>query len=193
MQMIRYLTHPQVVKNPNLPVPQWGLNEVGAGRVAALVARRALSRTTRVVSSDETKALETAGPIAAMLGLDVIVRPETHENDRSATGYLPPEDFEAAADAFFAQPEQSHQGWETAQAAQTRILTAFNDVLSETTTGDTLFVGHGGVGALLYCALSNIPIDRKHDQPGSTGGYFFTCSADTLTPLHHWRPMEELP
>ena len=41
-----------------------------------------------------------------------------HENDRSATGYLPPNQFEAMADRFFAEPQASVLGWERAVDAQ---------------------------------------------------------------------------
>lgn len=40
---------------------------------------------------------------------------QPRENDRSSTGFLPPEEFEVVADAFFAQPGVSVRGWETAQ------------------------------------------------------------------------------
>ncbi len=191
-QLIRYLTHPQVTIDPDVPVPQWSLNDIGAGRVQALVARGALAGTTRIVSSDETKALETAQPLADSLGIALVVRPDMHENDRSATGFLPGEVFEAMADAFFAKPDVSTRGWETSRTAQTRVVAAFYACLKEPTKGDTLFVGHGAVGTLLYCALANLPIDRKYDQGRGGGGNFITCPAETLIPQHHWRPMEDL-
>src|SRR5690349_15402409 len=96
-RLLRYLTHPQVRIDPVVPVPNWGLNEVGAARVAAFVSRRAVQGTSRIVSSAERKAVETAEPIAASLGLDLTVREAMHENDRSATGFLPPDEFESVA------------------------------------------------------------------------------------------------
>lgn len=105
---VRYLTHPQVLIDPAKPVPDWSLNVVGAARVAALAAALgALSTTRRIISSAEVKALETARPLAEALGVPVEIRPEMHENDRSATGFLPPAEFEAVADQFFAHPGQS--------------------------------------------------------------------------------------
>ena len=96
---VRYLTHPQVLIDPAKPVPDWSLNVVGAARVAALAAALgALSTTRRIISSAEVKALETARPLAEALGVPVEIRPEMHENDRSATGFLPPAEFEAVAD-----------------------------------------------------------------------------------------------
>lgn len=189
--VIRYLTHPQVAIDPAVPVPDWGLSDVGRARVAALVGAPSLSGTTRIVSSAERKARETAGPIAEWLGLEVEVRPDMHENDRSATGFLPPEEFERVADAFFAHPDTSIRGWETARTAQDRIVGEFRHAV-QGLDQDLLIVGHGGVGTLLWCALAGKPIDRRHDQGPGGGGNLFTIDPTTLRPLSTWQPMETL-
>ena len=107
-QIVRYLTHPQVLMEPLKDVRAWSLNEVGNNRVATLAARLgSLLGTRRVVSSDETKALETATPLSRALGVSLEVRSRMRENDRSATGFLPPPEFEAVADQFFAEPATS--------------------------------------------------------------------------------------
>ena len=46
--------------------------------------------------------------------LSVEERPGIGENDRSATGFVPAEEFEALADTFFADPHTSIRGWERA-------------------------------------------------------------------------------
>ncbi len=119
------------------------------------------------------------------------------ENDRSATGFLPPEEFERVADSFFAQPETSVRGWERAIDAQARIVAEARIALAEHMQGDgphgdLLLVGHGGVGTLLYCHLAAVAISRQHDQPPIGGGCYFTAPLETLIPDHGWRPMEEL-
>jgi len=188
--LVRYLSHPQVLINPDIPVPEWSLNDVGSARVQALLKSGAWKETTRVISSDETKAIETAKPLAASFGCQHTIEPKTHENDRSATGFLPPEIFEEIADAFFRNPETSIRGWETAKNAQTRIVNAIDNIMKKPLDGDILVVGHGGVGTLLYCALSDLPIDRRHDQGPNGGGNYFTFDPMTRAVLHHWRPME---
>ncbi|MEP2642680.1 histidine phosphatase family protein [Roseobacter sp.] len=190
-RVLRYLTHPQVQMDPDTDVQRWSLNSLGANRVATLAASGALTDTTAIISSNETKALETARPLATALGCPVDIQDTMHENDRSATGFLPPAEFETVADAFFAQPCTSIRGWETAQDAQTRIVTAFNACLAIHKSGDVLFVGHGAVGTLLYCHLAGLPISRTHDQaPG--GGCYFECDANDLAPQDGWQPMERL-
>lgn len=190
---VRYLTHPQVLVDPAKEIQHWSLNNVGRARVAALAAQiGALSATQRVISSAEIKALETARPLATALGVSLEIRPEMHENDRSATGFLPPDEFERVADAFFANPSQSVRGWETARDAQKRIVNEVEACLSQSTQGDVLFVGHGGVGTLLFCALSRIEIDRRYDQGHGGGGCWFQFDIERRQPLREWQPMEAL-
>ncbi|MGJ8615484.1 MAG: histidine phosphatase family protein [Sulfitobacter sp.] len=188
---IRYITHPQVLIHPAQDIQKWSLNEVGHARVTSLAASGALNGAKTVISSAETKAIETARPLAAALGCELTIRDDMHENDRSATGYLPPDAFEAAADQFFAHPTVSHRGWETAAAAQNRIVTAFLNALTSVPSGDVVFVGHGAVGTLLYCHLAKLPISRAYDQtPG--GGCFFEITDINAPPISGWRAIETL-
>lgn len=190
-RILRYLSHPQVTIDPAVPVPQWGLSEVGRQRTQSIGARPSLAGTRHIFCSDETKAIETAELLAGPLGLTVEQREDMHENDRSATGFLPPEEFEAVADRFFAVPTSSVRGWERAVDAQARIVRAIERAIGAAPAGDILVVGHGGVGTLLYCHCAGLPIARDHDQPAG-GGNVFSIVLDTLKPLHGWRPMEEL-
>ena len=190
--LVRYLTHPQVQIDPTVAVPAWGLSTVGHARVVALVAAEWLSGTTQIISSAETKAIETAEPLAASLGVDFEIRQAMHENDRSATGFLPPAEFEAVADQFFAVPHLSGRGWERAIDAQARIVREVETVLTRDLAGDVLFVGHGAVGTLLLCHYSGTPISRAHDQPAGGGCYFALCRHDRRV-LHAWRLMEAAP
>jgi len=190
--IIRYLTHPQVKIDAAIPVPLWGLSAVGLARADALGNARWLSDTTQIVSSGERKAIETAEIIAGKLDIAVEVRELMHENDRSATGFLPPDEFEAVADQFFAQPSVSIRGWERAIDAQSRIVREVEQVLARDRAGDVLFVGHGAVGTLLFCHYAGgVAIDRAHDQPDG-GGHCFAFVKHARRVLHPWRPMEEL-
>jgi broad specificity phosphatase PhoE len=83
----------------------------------------------QIISSGEQKAIETAEIVGRKLSVTVEVREAMHENDRSATGFLPKDGFEAVADQFFAQPLVSIQGWERAIDAQLRIVREVEHVL----------------------------------------------------------------
>ncbi|WP_371168187.1 histidine phosphatase family protein [Aliiroseovarius sp. 2305UL8-7] len=170
LQRIRYLSHPQVQIDPAKDITDWSLSDLGQRRVTTLARSNALVGTTTIISSGETKAIETARPLADALGCKLTVRELMHENDRSSTGYLPRGEFEAVADQFFARPSESVRGWETALAAQARIVNEVDTCLSGHSLGDVFFVGHGAVGTLLFCHLSGLAIDRKFDQDPGGGG-----------------------
>ncbi|QOG16915.1 MULTISPECIES: histidine phosphatase family protein [Bradyrhizobium] len=191
MSIVRYLTHPQVQIDPDVPVPQWGLSPTGRARTEALAQASWLAHTTQIVSSGERKAIETAEIIAIRLGIMIEIREAMHENDRSATGFLKPAEFEQVADRFFAEPHLSVRGWERAIDAQARIVREAEAVLARNRPGDILFVGHGGVGTLLFCHTAGYPIDRVHDQPAG-GGNLFAFARDGRQVVHGWRRMEEV-
>ncbi len=188
MSWLRYVTHPDVDVDPTIPVERWTLSARGEQRARAMLERPWVPEVRRIVSSDETKAVRTAEILAEHLGLEVEVLDGLGENDRSATGFLPPEEFEAMADRFFAEPECSVRGWERAVDAQARVVVALEPVLAAAATTETVVAGHGGVGTLWYCALSGRAIDRRHDQPGQ--GHYLTVDAATATVRHAWRPID---
>jgi broad specificity phosphatase PhoE len=193
MGLLRLATHPQVRISAEIPVPLWGLNDVGRSRAEVLASQPWLSRTTRLISSGETKALETAAFVALATGLLIEVRHDLHENDRSSAGFVPAERFEQLADAFFANPEQSVEGWETAVMAQARVKAATFDLFQDD-ENDVLIIAHGAVGTLLLCDLLATPITRAEDQVGGDaapgGGNFWTFDRSAATVLHRWRPVE---
>ncbi len=182
-----YLTHAEVVIDPDTPVPNWGLSAKGLARHRAFSADPALDGVTSVYASTERKAIEGAEPVAARRGLSLRQVPALGENDRSATGFLPPPAFEAMADAFFARPDEAVEGWEPARLAQVRIVTALVTLAAlDETDGDILVVAHGGVGALLRCQLKGIAITRAQDQPPGGGCWFETDLALSMAP-DDWR------
>ena len=189
--IVRYLTHPQVQIDPDVPVPHWGLSPIGRVRTEALAHASWLANTTQIISSGERKAIETAEIIARPLGIMIEIRDAMHENDRSATGFLKPAEFEQVADQFFAEPHLSVRGLERAIDAQARIVREAEAVLTRNRPGDVLFVGHGAAGTLLFCHYAGHPIDRVHDQPAG-GGHVFAFARDRRDVVHGWRRMEEI-
>lgn len=184
-----YLTHPQVEIEPDRPVPLWRLSAVGRKRIEALLDRPWLARVERIVSSAETKAVESAAIIAAHLRLPMQIDERLGENDRSSTGFLAPDRFEAAADCFFGEPHKSWNGWESAVDASERMAAAM-DLYLPSPAPQTLFMGHGAVGTLFKCRLAGYPIARIHDQPAG-GGNIFAFGMAGRELLCDWTPMEK--
>lgn len=153
---------------------------MGQSRVEALAGRPWLRRFRRVVSSGERKAVETAEILAAALGVTAEVWPSLHETDRTATGFLPPPEFEATADLFFRHPERSVRGWERAAGAQARIIGGVARAHAGAPHQPTIVTGHGGVGTLLWCHCAGEAIDRRHDQQGGGGNHYLFDLAERI-------------
>jgi broad specificity phosphatase PhoE len=179
-----FITHPEVSVEPTVPVPAWRLSDRGIARMREFARRPSLRGLKAVWSSPEAKAIEAAGLLAAEFGLPVRVDAGLGENDRSATGFLPPAEFEQVAHAFFAKPQDSIRGWERATDAQERVVQAVDRILETHGEGDIAFVAHGGVGTLLLCRLLDVPISRSLDQPSQ--GHFFAFEIPTRRVLHGW-------
>jgi broad specificity phosphatase PhoE len=184
-----FITHPEVVVDPNVPVPQWKLSGPGIARMKAFASSPRLANVAAIWSSAEVKAVEAAGILAAKLHLTAAIDPELHENDRSATGFLPPPEFERVADTFFASPHDSVRGWEKAIDAQARVVGAVSRILKSHAQGDIAIVAHGGVGTLLQCYLAGEAITRSRDQRSQ--GHVFAFDLATRKLVHGWKKLEE--
>ncbi|MBF9036528.1 histidine phosphatase family protein [Rhodobacterales bacterium HKCCE2091] len=182
-----FLTHADVVIDPAVPVPDWPLSDRGRSRHARFGSDPVLAGVGAVYSSAERKARDGAGIHAAAFGIPHRVVTALHENDRSATGYLPSDAFDRMADAFFARPDDSIDGWEPARHAQVRILAAVRTIAELHEDGDILVVSHGGVGALLRAALAGRPISGAEDQPATGGGNFIEIALPDWRPSPGWR------
>jgi broad specificity phosphatase PhoE len=185
MGTVLFVSHPEVVVDPGIPVPRWRLADGGIRRMRAFAEAPALKGLASVWASRETKAIEAAGLLAGRFGLSVHVHEGLGENDRSATGFLPPDEFERVADAFFASPHESVRGWERAADAQARVAEAADAILACAPDGDVALVAHGGVGTLLLCLYAGVPTAREHDQPFQ--GHYFAFDRGTRRVLHPWR------
>jgi broad specificity phosphatase PhoE len=193
MTWVYFITHPDVLIDPAIPVTEWGLSERGRARMRALRGQPWVPGLGAVWCSNERKAIDGAEMLADAIGMIPRRLPELGENDRRATGYLPKAEFESTADAFFAHPHDSVRGWEKAADAQRRIVAAVTTVLTAAPAGrDIAVVSHGGVGALLLCHLKRCRINRAEDQPGGDGGNYFCFDRDTYSLRHAWRPIEDL-
>ncbi|WP_225768211.1 histidine phosphatase family protein [Inquilinus sp. Marseille-Q2685] len=189
---VHFITHPDVLIDPAVPVPDWPLSERGRERMRAVLDQPWAPRLRSLFCSTERKARDGAAILAAALGLPVTELEDLGENDRSSTGYLPKLEFEATADAFFARPQESVRGWERAADAQRRIVAALDEILRRAPAeGDIAIVSHGGVGALLLCHLENRPISRAADQPAGQGGHHYAFTAEDRRLLHGWQPIDE--
>ena len=181
MSKTLFITHANIQMDKDIPVPDWHLSKLGYARHEKFNNNPVISNVKTVFSSAEQKAIDGAEILSAHLGLQPQIIHKLHENDRSATGFLPPDEFEKTADLFFKYPEESIRGWEKAIDAQARIVKSVASIIqANRQKGDIAIVAHGGVGTLLLCKLLGLPIDRKHDQPPNGGGNYFVIDSESL-------------
>ncbi|SIQ93573.1 MULTISPECIES: histidine phosphatase family protein [unclassified Bosea (in: a-proteobacteria)] len=188
-----FVTHPEVVIDPLVPVPQWPLSSRGRERMELLAGKLVGAAISAVWSSDERKAMDGAEILAARLAIPHHVLAALGENDRTATGYIPEPEFSQVAEAFFAHPTQSVRGWATAAAEQDRIVAAIQAVAARADTGLQLVVSHGGVGRLLRARLEGVPIGAESRPGNPRGGCCMLLSAPPFAALSPWTDIEDWP
>lgn len=181
MAQVIYVCHPEVVIDPDVLVPDWGLSDAGFATMDRLLAVLPLDGLGSVWSSTEQKARDGAGVIARHCAVPHFERPDLGENDRSVTGYLVQADFDIAVDAFFGQPDTSYRGWETARDAHDRMVQAVRAMCSDAPAGDIALVAHGGVGCLLNGAVKSTPISRATASHGYGSWFCFDRDSWDLT------------
>jgi len=193
MARLIFLTHPEVVIDPAVPVPEWPLSAIGRRRMAWFGEVMAGRPVSAVWSSDERKALDGGEILAARLNIPHRIHPHLGENERSSTGYVAPPEFWEIVEAFFSRPDESIRGWETARAAQARIVGAVDHlVVAESTAGDIVVVSHGGVGRLLCAHLQGVGIGEEARPPHPGGGCWMEFDWASRRILSTWRAIPDL-
>ncbi|HEU6441595.1 MAG TPA: histidine phosphatase family protein [Microvirga sp.] len=190
MASLIFLTHPEVVIDPLVPVPRWPLNDTGRGRMERFADALVRVRLSSIHASAEQKAMDGAAIVAERFGLSYRVHEDLGENDRSATGYIAPPEFWEVVNEFFSRPHESIRGWERAIDAQERIVKAVRRIAAEE-TGNTLVVSHGGVGCLLMAHLQGVEIGRESRPQHPGGGCFFVMDRETFSVRKDWLTIEE--
>ena len=95
------------------------------------------------------------------------------------------------AEAFFAHPDTSIRGWETARDAQRRIVAAIDAILEDDQgRGNVAIVSHGAVGTLYLCYLVHGDISRDEAQPGARGGNYYCFLVPSRSLVHGWKPID---
>jgi broad specificity phosphatase PhoE len=137
---------PEVI--PGLPPEQWTLSEKGRVACVPLADRLAGHELTRIVSSEEPKAAETARLVAERLNVPWRTAPGLHEHDRSNVPHMRSGEFISMMELFFRRPDELVLGRETANQAKQRFKVAMQRVI-EQDAGSIAIVSHGTVIALL--------------------------------------------
>jgi broad specificity phosphatase PhoE len=133
------------------------LSEEGRHRCAWLAEELNGQGITRLYSSLEPKALETAALVAVRLGLALEPRSNLHESDRTGLGFVSQDELQGRLREFFEKPDQSVIGGETADSAFERFSGAISNILSEGHRQPLAIVTHGVVLSLFVARQNAIP------------------------------------
>jgi probable phosphoglycerate mutase len=122
------------------------LGDRGRTQSEALAAYLGTEPIGAVWSSPMRRARETAEPLAAALGVEVLVDSELAEYDREATSYIPLEELKASADGrWAAMVEGNLEGTIDPVVFRAGVVTAMEHVITGNPGGSVAVVCHGGV------------------------------------------------
>lgn len=171
------------------------LDDIGRAQAREAAERLALLRPTRILSSDLSRARETAGVLGDLVGLDVEVEPrfrEMHFGVRE--GLTWEEAWERYPDgmrAWVEGDETQIPDSETHEAAGTRFAAGLRDRLADDRDDQVVVVvAHGGVIRAGACSFMGFPLELWH-----TFGGLNNCSWSVLEETSHedwirWRITE---
>ena len=152
MRRLILVRHAAPVKNPDVPAREWLLSPGGHADAARLAELLLPYAPAAVLASDETKAQQTAQPLADQCGLSVKVMAALHEHERRTVRYLDHDAFQATMARFFAEPDTLVFGEETAQQALSRFSLAVEQALADHPDGNVALFTHGTVLTLFAAA-----------------------------------------
>jgi broad specificity phosphatase PhoE len=127
------------------------LSDDGVAQIARLPEALARFPVSRVVSSPQRRAIQTAEPVAAARGLAVEVDDRFAEYDRDLPAYIPVEQIRAENPQEWERLIQGRLPSAVDEGAfRARVLAAVNDLVATGDPEDTVAVfSHGGVINLL--------------------------------------------
>jgi probable phosphoglycerate mutase len=143
------------------------LSAEGVAQIARLPTALARFPITRVVSSPQRRAIQTAEPVAKDRELAVEIDERFAEYDRDLPAYIPVEQIRAENPKEWERLAQGHLPSAVDEDAfRARILAAVDDVVASADADDTVAVfSHGGVINLLLhqilgtARLLSFPVD----------------------------------
>jgi broad specificity phosphatase PhoE len=150
-----------------VPAAQWGLSEAGRARAAAFARCVDPGSARTVFTSEEPKAMETAGALAAAWGVNVEAVPGLHEHERPDAQMLSRDQFEERIRQMFARPADLVFGVESAERARRRFTTALMRLFLRSSE-DVIVVSHGTVMTLFVAEAAGVDpfaFWKKLDMP----------------------------
>ena len=148
MRKLILIKHAKPQVDESAPSHEWGLSEEGRRACAPLAQVVGPHDPAVIVTSKETKALQTAELLAGALGKPFEEAPDLHEHDRSNVPMMQSREFISMMALFFRQRDRLVLGRETAGQASRRFTAAVDSVLNAHPQDNVAIVTHGTVLSL---------------------------------------------
>ncbi|MEZ4593846.1 MAG: histidine phosphatase family protein [Chloroflexota bacterium] len=144
--------HAAVSIDPTIPSHEWPLTANGRSATHTLAHKLTPYQPSRIITSEEPKAVATGAALAEVLALPTHAAPGLQEHDRRGVPYFENKaDFETAVAHFFTHPHELVFGNETAVQARGRLETAVQQQLDAYPQDTLALVTHGTVLTLFLC------------------------------------------
>lgn len=150
--MLYLIRHAPVDLDPTRPAPEWRLSDEGRVVAAQLASAPAWRDLALVASSPESKALDTALPIAEAADIGLRVEHDLREAERRGTPVVSPDDYRRRVAEYLAAPDQPVHGWEPARLVRERVRACIDGLVGEI-EGPIAVVSHG-LALSLYAGLT---------------------------------------
>jgi broad specificity phosphatase PhoE len=143
--------HAAVEPDPNMLFALWPLSDTGRADARALAGSRMWRDVTRIFTSPELKAQETAHIIAGPNSMTVTAVEDLREVERPYRQWF--ENYPAAVRAYFAEPGRATHGWESPRQAQERMVECIRELSAWEPDGFAI-AGHGLTLSLYLSAVA---------------------------------------
>lgn len=148
MRHLILIRHSISVAQPSINAQQWRLSVEGQTRCELLAQQLKAYTPTRIVSSVEAKAQQTAQLVAQHLGIIWETQLDLHETERSTSDFFTDhKQFVAQVKIAMSQPDQIIFGSESFAAARQRFLKRVDILLKQYPDETLAIVTHGRVMA----------------------------------------------
>ena len=154
-----FLRHAETEIDREVPVSYWRLTKEGRRAAYELADAGMFDDVDMIVTSEESKAIETAEPIAKRLGTQPMCVAELGEIHRDSGGFLDKKDFDKAIHFSLTNLDNSKHEWEKGRDALERFEGAIERIDSEYEHKNILIVAHGCVVNLYFAHL----LGRLHE------------------------------
>lgn len=158
------------------------LTPLGLAQARAIAERLADEPIDALYSSDLTRTLRTAEQIAAVSGLPVISDPRLREKSFGVieglrSSEVPARYPEVAARMAQHSPDYAPPGGESLAAAQTRVVSALEELVGRHTGGRLVIVSHGAVLGMFLRHALDVSLSARRS---------FTLENGSLSFVSYW-------